>query len=263
VIDIAGEHHLIGVDLTVSGAHARCVAVDDLQHFTVFEDQRAQAFGCACFANAQVERVQVHVAGVLDGAVVELALQQVANLAAVEQAHLIAQSATHGFVVILAQIDHVARLVRRVQMAVFEVALDRIFLDALADDFMPAPAQMPDEIVHVIAQFCTHLLAHRAVAGEAAGDLPAIAPGGAPADFVAFNDGDFQAFFRQFDGSGDASETAADDHHIDLVPALKGRVVGVVVEGGGVVGIAANGHVGVHTNFEIEVQFLWELACQR
>ena len=78
--------------------------------------------------------------------------------------------------------------------------------------------------------------------------MPAIAPGGAPADLVAFDDGDFQAFFREFDGGGDASETAADDHHVDLVSALQGRVVGVLVEGGGVVGIAAFGHVSVHTN---------------
>jgi hypothetical protein len=249
VIDVAGEHHLIGIDLAVSRAHTRRSAVNDLQHFAVFEDQRTETFRRPRFTDAQVERVQMHVAGVLDCAVIELALQQVAHLAAVEQADLIAQPAAHGFFIIVAQSSHVAGFVGRVQMTVFEVALDAVFLDALLDDFMPAPAQVPDEIVDVIAEFRAHLFAHRAVAGEAAGDLAAIAPGGAPADLVAFDDGDFQAFFGEFKGRGDAGKAAADDHHVNLVPTLQRRVVGVLVEGGGVVGIAAFGHVSVHTKF--------------
>lgn len=59
--------------------------------------------------------------------------------------------------------------------------------------------------------------------------MAAITASGAPADLVAFDDGNFQAFFGEFYGSGDAGETAADDHHVDLVPPLQGRVVGVLV----------------------------------
>ncbi|MNQ37083.1 hypothetical protein D3C85_506170 [compost metagenome] len=113
---------------------------------------------------------------------------------------------------------------------------------------MPAPAQVPDEIIDFITNGAAHLFAHGFIARQAAGDLAAVAPGGAPADLVAFDDGDFQAFFGEFDSGGDAGEAAADDHHVDLVPALQGRVVGVLVKGGGVVGIAAFGHVSVHTN---------------
>ncbi|MNM71052.1 hypothetical protein D3C81_827040 [compost metagenome] len=239
MIDVAGQQHLIGVDAAMGGAHPRRVAMDDLQHFAVFEDQRTETFRRPRFADAQVERVQVHVAGVLDRAVVEVALQQVAHLAAVEQADLIAHAAPHGFVVILAQILHVARLVSSMQVAVLEVAGDAVFLDPLLDDLVSAPAQVPDEIVDFLADGAAHLLAHGFIAREAAGDLATVAPGGAPADFFAFNDGDFQAFFRQLDGGGDAGETAADDHHVDAVLALQGRVIGVLVEGGGVVGIAA------------------------
>ncbi|MNS91277.1 hypothetical protein D3C72_1253590 [compost metagenome] len=130
----------------------------------------------------------------------------------------------------------------------FEIALNAVLVDALLDDFMSAPAQVPDEIIDLVAEFRAHLFAHRTIAGKAAGDLSAVAPGGAPADLVAFDDGDFQAFFGEFDSGGDAGEAAADDHHVDLVPALQGRVVGVLVKGGGVVGIAAFGHVSVHTN---------------
>ncbi len=95
----------------------------------------------------------MHVARVLDCAVVEVALQQVAHLTAVEQADFVAEAATHGFLVIIAQTGHVARLVSRVQMTVFEVALNAVLLDPLPDDLMPAPAQVPDEIVDFIAEF--------------------------------------------------------------------------------------------------------------
>ncbi|MNF83305.1 hypothetical protein D3C84_656270 [compost metagenome] len=245
MVDVAGQQHLIGIDAAMGGAHAGRVAMDDFQHFAVFEDQCAQAFGRPRFTDAQVERVQMHVAGVLDCAVIEIALQQVAYLAAVEQADLVAHATTHRFVVILAQAVHVAGLVRGMQVTVFEVAGDAVFLDALLDDLVPAPAQVPDEIVDLIANGATHLFAHRFIAREAAGDLAAIAPGGAPADFITFDNGDFQAFFRQFDSGGDAGETATDDHHIDTMLTLQGRVISVLVEGGGVVGIAA---LLVHTS---------------
>ncbi|MNS91276.1 hypothetical protein D3C72_1253580 [compost metagenome] len=114
MIDVAGEHHLLGVDLAVGGSYARRSAVNDLQHFAVFEDQCPETFRRPRFTDAQVERVQMHVAGVLDCAVVQVALQQITYLTAVEQADLIAQSATHGFFIILTQISHVAGFVRSV-----------------------------------------------------------------------------------------------------------------------------------------------------
>ncbi|MND96124.1 hypothetical protein D3C80_884040 [compost metagenome] len=245
MVDVAGQQHLVGVDVSVGGAHSRRVPMDDLQHFAVLEDQRTEAFGCAGLADAQVERVQVHVAGVLDRAVVEVALQQVAHLAAVEQADLVAHATVHRLFVILAQAGHVRGFVRGVQVAVLEVAGDAVFFHALPDDLVPAPAQVPDEIIDFITDGAAHLFAHGFIARQAAGDLAAIAPGGTPADLVAFDDGDLQAFFRQLDGGGHAGEAAADDHHVNPVPALQRRVIGVLVEGGGVVGIATLSHVGV------------------
>ncbi|MNL36202.1 hypothetical protein D3C87_1582720 [compost metagenome] len=212
----------------------------------------------------------MHVAGVLDRAVVEVALQQVAHLAAVEQADFIRHATPYGFVVILAQALHVAGLVSGVQMAVFEIAGDAVFFDALLDDLVTAPAQVPDEVVDFLAEGAAHLFAHCFIARQAPGDLATVAPGGAPADFMAFDDGDFQAFFRELDSGGDAGNTAADDHHVDPVLALQGRVIGVLVEGGGVVGIAALlGHgfvqakIGRNSVPVSRTQYVWERACSR
>lgn len=241
VVDVAGQQHLLGVDPALGGDHCRVFAVDDLQHFAVLENQCPQAFGGPGFAEAQIQRVQVQVAGVLDGAVVEVAFQQAAHLGPVQQADFVAHAAAQRFFVIGAQARQVAGLVGRVQMTVLEVAGDGVFFHPLLDDPVSAPAQVPDEIIDLVAQFAAHLLAHGRIAGKAAGDLATVAPGGAPADLVAFDDGDFQAALGQFHRAGNAGEAAADDHHIHLMAALQGRVVGFLIQGGAVVAGAALG----------------------
>ncbi|MNO69933.1 hypothetical protein D3C76_607970 [compost metagenome] len=192
-------------------------------------------------------------------------MQQVAHLAAVEQADVIGHATAQRFVMVFAQTVHVAGLVGGVQVAVLEVAGDGVFLHPLLDDLVTAPAQVPDEVIDFFAEGAAHLFAHRFVAREAAGDLAAVAPGGAPADLVAFDDGDLQAFFRQFDRRGDAGEAAADDDDVDAVLALQGGVVGFVVEGGGVVGIAAwLSHVHAQAKRGRQTaRSLWERACSR
>ncbi|MNN36858.1 hypothetical protein D3C81_1507700 [compost metagenome] len=100
---------------------------------------------------------------------------------------------------------------------------------------------MPDEIVDVITQPLAHLLAHRGIAREAAGDLPAVAPAGAPADLVGLDDGDLVAALGKFHRGGHTGEAAADDGDVDVHLALQGGVVGFLVEGRGVVGGRAFG----------------------
>ncbi|MCY1363473.1 hypothetical protein D9M69_502380 [compost metagenome] len=185
--------------------------------------------------------MQVHVAGVLDRAVVEVALQQIAHLVAVEQADLVAHATVHRLFVILAQAGHVRGFVCGVQVAVLEVAGDAVFFHALPDDLVPAPAQVPDEIIDFITNGAAHLFAHGFIARQAAGDLAAIAPGGAPADLVGLDDGYLVAAFGQFHGAGYAGEAAADDGDVDADAPLQARVVGFLVERGAVIGGAALG----------------------
>ncbi|MNO80616.1 hypothetical protein D3C76_718280 [compost metagenome] len=96
-------------------------------------------------------------------------MQQVAHLAAVEQADVVAHATAQRFVVVLAQTVHVHRFVRGVQVTVLEVAGDAVFLHPLLDDLVPAPAQVPDEVIDVFAQGAAHLCAHRFFTREAAG----------------------------------------------------------------------------------------------
>ncbi|MNO87711.1 hypothetical protein D3C76_791360 [compost metagenome] len=210
--------------------------MDDVQHFRVFEDQCAQAGRRLRLADAQVERVQVHVAGVLEGTAVDIAAQVRAHAGGVEQGDLVAHATTLGFLAGGFQLVHVRRFHRRVQVAELQVALDAVFLHAAPDDVVTAPAQVPDEVVDVVAQPLAHLLAHRGIAGQAAGDLPAIAPAGAPADLVGLDDGDLVATLGEFDRSCHPGEAAADDGDVDVHFALQGGVVGFLVEAGGVVG---------------------------
>ncbi|MNH31064.1 hypothetical protein D3C79_913970 [compost metagenome] len=127
-----------------------------------------------------------------------------------------------------------------------EVAGDAVFLHPLLDDLVPAPAQVPDEVIHFTAQAVAHLRAHGFVAREAAGDLAAVAAAGAPADAVGFHHRHFQAALGQLHGGGYAGETAADNGYVDLHGALELRVLRVVVEGGTVVGRRALGRAVVH-----------------
>ncbi|MCY1537092.1 hypothetical protein D9M68_725770 [compost metagenome] len=147
VVDVAGQQHLLGIDPAAAGDHRRAVAVDDVLHLGVFEDQRPQAGGGLGLADAQVERVQVHVAGVLDGADVEVGVQVAAHAGGIQQGHFVAHAAAHRFFIGGLQLVHVRGLHGRVQVAVLEVALDAVLGHAVLDDLVAAPAQVPDEVV--------------------------------------------------------------------------------------------------------------------
>ncbi|MCY1407211.1 hypothetical protein D9M71_225020 [compost metagenome] len=242
----------------MGGDHCRAVAVNDIQHLGVFENQRSQALCGAGFAQAQVERVQVHVAGVFQRTQVQVALQVLAHAGLVEQSHLVTHAASLGLVAKGTQLVHVRRLHGRMQVPVLEVAGNAVLVDPLLDDLVAAPAQVPDEIVDVVTQGGAHLLTHGLVARQAAGDLAAVAPAGAPADAVGFDDRDLEPAFGQFHGAGDTGEAAADDHHIDADLALQHRVLGRIIEAGGVVrGTALGrafeiGHGSSHENLPVK-----------
>ncbi|MOA08872.1 hypothetical protein D3C78_1286720 [compost metagenome] len=195
MVDVARQQDLLGFDSPLRGDHCWLLAMDDVQHFGVLEDQRAQAMRCTGFAQAQVERVQVQVAQVLQRAQVQRALQVFGHGVAIEQLHLVAHAAALRFGCESLQLMHVRGLHRRMQVTALEVAVDAIACDPLFDDLMPAPAQVPDEVVDVFAELFAHLLAHRLVTRKAASHLAAVATAGAPTNAVGLDNGDFQAAF--------------------------------------------------------------------
>ncbi|MNJ68398.1 hypothetical protein D3C77_646440 [compost metagenome] len=92
MIDVTGQQNLLGFNPTLGGDDSRVIAMDNLQHLGVFEDQRTQVMRRARFAQAQVERVQVQVAQVFQGTQVQRALQVFGHGLLVEQLHLIAHA---------------------------------------------------------------------------------------------------------------------------------------------------------------------------
>ena len=186
---------------------------------------RHRLSGCRCRLRRFFQRAQV-----------QRALQVLGHAIAVQQLYLLAHAAPPGLGFECAQLVHVRGLHGRVQVAALEVAVDVVACHALLDHLVPAPAQVPDEVIDLGTQAVAHLRAHGFVARQAAGDLAAVAPAGTPADAVGFDDGHLQATLGQLHRRGHAGETAADDRHIHLYRALELRVLGVVVEGGAVVG---------------------------
>ena len=76
------------------------------------------------------------------------------------------------------------------------------------------------------------------LAADAADELPAVAPGRAPADPVCLEDSDLVAAFRQVQGRGNAGETGADDAHVAAACAPQRRVGGGYIRRCRVIGLA-------------------------
>ncbi|MNG02753.1 hypothetical protein D3C84_857950 [compost metagenome] len=71
---------------------------------------------------------------------------------------------------------------------------------------------------------------------DAADQLPAVAPTGAPADLVRLQQHHREAFLGQFDGRVQPGKTAADNAHIGQLLTRQRRIGQLPVGSGGVVG---------------------------
>ncbi len=121
------------------------------------------------------------------------------------------------------------------QVAKFQVTINLVFFHPALDDLVPAPAQIPDEVVHPFAELFGHLFAHGLIAGQAARNLAAVTTGGTPGHFLGLDNCDFQTPFCQFKGGIDAGKSAAHDGNIDPVVAFEFGVITVLIDGSGIV----------------------------
>ena len=117
--------------------------------------------------------------------------------------------------------------------AAFQIAANAVFLDPLMDDFMAAPAELPEHVGDALAV----LLADSGQAVDAVDELPAIPAGSPPAHPVRFHHRHGIAPFRQGQSGGNSGEPGADHADIRHLGALQGRIVGGFVDRGGVVGV--------------------------
>src|SRR5210317_2060183 len=107
-----------------------------------------------------------------------------------------------------------ARLYGYIDIAVFQITVDGISLDAIPNDVMPAPAHFPDEICMfriLFNEFC--------FAADSANHLPAISARGSPADSIGFEDTNVIASFRKGQCRRQTRKATADyaDIHAQIV----------------------------------------------
>ncbi len=128
---------------------------------------------------------------------------------------------------------HVRRLVGQVAVAPGQIAIDLVLGDACAHDFHRLQAHQL-ELTHAV--LADHRFELFDIMANAANQLPAVAPAGAPADLARFQQRHRQAFLGQLNGGVQAAETATDDAHVHLQLTAQGRVGLLAIDAGGVIG---------------------------
>lgn len=108
------------------------------------------------------------------------------------------------------QFTHLTGFPRCYQKATFEIALDAIFPDALVDDVIAAPTEIPDHVGNSFAVPCLNL----AQAADAIDQLSAVSAGRTPADAVGFNQCYRVATFGQ--GQSGCNPGKAGTNHADV-----------------------------------------------
>ena len=190
----------------------------DIDDRRALEDRHALLGRCPRLAPHQIEWVQMQVGIVAQRAVIQRRIQQVAQRVFFDPVHDIAHAARLGGIAIGLERGHVARLPGRLQMAVLEIAGDAVACHALFDNALAAPAQIPYERLDVAAGHTVQVFLQPGLAGQAAGDLAAVAPGRAPADTMRLEQSHVVAALGQLQRGCHAGEAAPDHGHID--PAI-------------------------------------------
>ncbi len=119
-----------------------------------------------------------------------------------------------------------------IEIARFQVAVDTVARDALADDVVSRPAHLPKELLCARAVDAREGL----LAGNAADHLPAVATRGAPANLAGLDHVHVVAALGEMQCGGDAGKPSAHDAHIGVLLAGQRRKVRTPVRGGRVVG---------------------------
>ena len=119
----------------------------------------------------------------------------------------------HGhFVVHIAQ---VARLDGHIEVTRFQIAIDAIATDTLANNFVPGPAHIPNDLPLILGQ----ALGNTRLPREPANQLPAITSGSAPAYLVGLHHMHLIPALRQTQGCGYTGKPRADHTDIRLLRA--------------------------------------------
>ncbi len=182
----------------------------------MLEDLNAQLVCGPGFAGAEVERVQMAIAHVDQAADISVSADRLLRFGFGEQAVFPRKPVFFQLGHILFEVTGLAPVLGDVDVAGFQVTVDRVFLHPLVHDFVAAPAHVPDGPGNVFAKMFDDLF----VAAEAANQLAAVAARSAPADAVGFDQRHLVAALGQRQRRGHPGKTAADDADVGAVAAL-------------------------------------------
>ena len=199
----------------------------------LLEQAYAQRLRRGRLAKRQIQRVQVPGAHIQQAAEVTLRADhggQVRSRYPLQRMR-ITQAQQVGIVFVEAL--EVTRLGCQVAITPGQVAIDGIAFDALANDLHRLEAHALELIHTLFAEDVGELLD---IMADAADQLAAVAPAGAPADAVRFQQDDAEPAFGQFDGGIEAGEAATDDAHVGPLFALQGLEGQLAVDARGIVG---------------------------
>jgi hypothetical protein len=98
--------------------------------------------------------------------------------------------------VVCFDVPHVSLLDGDIEVAELQVTLNPVLIDPFANDVVSGPPHLPEDFFNVPAM----VFGYGFFAGNSADYLAAIASGGAPADFVGFDDMDVVTAFRKMQG---------------------------------------------------------------
>ncbi|MNO99263.1 hypothetical protein D3C76_910290 [compost metagenome] len=232
-VGVAAQHQGLGAYPALGGMHLHFGAIVDAGNLGLFEQLHTQAAGHGRFPQGQVERVQVARAHVDQPAHIAVGADHAVDIVLADQPQLMCIAQAAQFFGVFGKAQQLGGFVGQVAVAPGQVAGDGMLLDPLADDLHGLQAHQLHAAHAFLAYYRQELF--QAVA-DAADQLPAIAPTGAPAQFARFQQDDREAAFGQLDGSVQARVAAADDTYIGAVLALQEGVVRVWRAAGGVVG---------------------------
>ncbi|MNF75249.1 hypothetical protein D3C84_573080 [compost metagenome] len=209
---VAGQHQCAGAHRTARTTYLRGAAVDQLQHRALLEDLHAKGFCELRLAQGQIQRVQVPRAHVDQTARVHAGVHNVlTDLPGGNQSGLMAVTRLDQFRLFGLHRGELCRRIGQFAEAPAQVAIDTVFADTLGHHLHRLDAG----VLKVLHAVVTDVFGKTAdVMPDAADQLTAVAPAGAPANPPGFQQNHRETALGQFDGGVDTGETATD--HTDV-----------------------------------------------
>ena len=184
----------------------------------VLEDPHARGFRRRGQASRVVQRMKMSAARVVESRAVALRREQRLHFGAFQESQLPIAVAILQLPLLRQQVRALPLLDRDVHLAPVQVAIDRVPLDAIADQ----PQTLDGDVPHPPGILEADLLLELVLAAGIAGDrLAAAATGGAVADPLRFEEDDPVTALGEMQGGGAAGDAAAD--HADVRLDLAGE----------------------------------------